>query len=35
MIILTGDFNYHHLVWSNEQINHVFIEHAKELINFF
>jgi len=34
-IILAGDFNRHHPAWDNNQVHHVFIRQAAELINFF
>ncbi|KAL3262602.1 hypothetical protein ABHI18_002604 [Aspergillus niger] len=34
-LILAGDFNRHHPVWSHCAVHHCFAEHADELINFF
>ena len=34
-IIMTGDFNRHHPMWSKNRIYHVAIEQAEELVSFF
>ncbi|KAG2001218.1 hypothetical protein GB937_010390 [Aspergillus fischeri] len=34
-IIMAGDFNRHHPMWSKNRIYHVAIEHAEELVSFF
>lgn len=34
-IIMAGDFNRHHPMWSKNRIYHVAIEHAEELVTFF
>jgi hypothetical protein len=34
-IIMAGDFNRHHLIWSKNHIYHITIKHAKELVSFF
>jgi Endonuclease-reverse transcriptase len=34
-IVLAGDLNRHHPVWGNNQVHHLFMRQAAELINFF
>jgi Endonuclease-reverse transcriptase/Reverse transcriptase (RNA-dependent DNA polymerase) len=34
-LILAGDFNRHHPAWSNNQVHHVFVRQAVELVSFF
>lgn len=34
-LILAGDFNRHHPAWGTNQVHHVFMRQAVELVNFF
>ena len=33
-IILAGDFNCHHPVWSNKAVNYLLLRHTEELLAF-